>query len=148
MEIHKSLYIYISDDRSEVWISRSGFVRKPLGFSSPIGKWIKLSDRYFFDEVVNILSVLLDEEPLWHDELGESMDDADANRRKMSPSEKKYFKKFIELDVSRGGSGPPGITTTGAKSSDDIKFSFAENESAKEVEAKFKNALVSRGWWA
>ena len=148
MEKHRSLYLYISDDRSEVWISRSGLVRKPLGFSAPIGEWVKMSDRHFFDEAVNVLSVLLDEESLWHDEVGGSMDDADANRRKMSTSEKKYLKKFVELDVTRGGAGPPGITITGAKSSDDIRFSFLENESAKEVEAKFKDALVGRGWWA
>lgn len=147
MDTHKTLYLYISDDRSEVWISRSGFVRNPLGFSAPIGGFVKMSDRYFFDEVVNVLSVLLDEDSLWHDESGNSIDDAEANRRKMNAAAKKHFKKFIELDVSRGGAGPPGITITGANASDDIRFSFLESELAEDVESKFKDALVNRGWW-
>jgi hypothetical protein len=147
MKTHKYLYLYISDDQTEVLLSRSGLVVRPRGFSAPIGKWIKFTNEDFFKQCVFILCGLLDEDPLWHDEDGKSIREADSNKKGMSSTVKKYFKKFKDLGVSKGGAGPPGITITGAKAIDGIRFSFLETESPSEVAEKFKEAMIKCRWW-
>lgn len=147
MKTLKSVYLYVSDNQTEVLISRSGLVHDPLGFSAPIGEWIKFQHDDFFRQCSIVLGILLDEEPLWHDNNGDSMKSADANEKNMSRAAKKYLKKFKMLFVTTGGYGPPGITVTGAKIIDEIRFSFTETEPPSEVAEKFRTALVKSGWW-
>jgi hypothetical protein len=143
----KSVDLFVSDDRSEVLVSRRAMIHQPAGFSARIGSMIHFGHAEFFNDVSGILRGFLEEETLWHHEKWPAVGVSEIDRTPRSAAMRKYLKKFKQLSVVTGGYNPPGISVSGLDSRDEIQFTFPAGEAAVAVAGLFRDALVKSHWW-
>jgi hypothetical protein len=143
----KSIDLFVSDDRSEVLVSRRAMIHKPEGFCARIGSLIHFGHLEFFRDVTGILTGFLAQERLWHHEKWPAVGLSEIDRTPKSAAMRKYLRKFKQLSVVTGGYNPPGISVSGLDSRDEIDFTFQERESSAVVAGMFRDALVRSRWW-
>ena len=143
----KSIDLFVSDDQSEVLVSRRAMIHKPEGFCARIGSLIHFGHREFFRDVTGILTGFLVEERLWHHEKWPAVGLSEIDRTPKPAAMRKYLKKFKQLSVVTGGYNPPGIFVSGLDLRDEISFAFQGNESSAVAAGMFRDALVRSHWW-
>lgn len=143
----KSVDLFVSDDRSEVLVSRRAMIHNPAGFSARIGSLIHFGHLEFFSDVRGILTGFLDEEIFWHHEMWPEVGLSEVDRTPKSGAMRKYLKKFKQLSVVTGGYNPPGISVNGLDSRDEIQINFHAGDGPAAVAEMFREALVKSHWW-
>jgi hypothetical protein len=143
----KSIDLFVSDDQSEVLVSRRAMIHKPEGFSARIGSLIHFGHLEFFGDVSGILTGFLEEETLRHHEKWPAVGGSEIDRTPKSGAMRKYLKRFKQLSVVTGGYNPPGISVSGLDSRDEIHFTFQSGDDSVAVAEMFCDALVKAHWW-
>jgi hypothetical protein len=143
----KSIDLYVSDDQSEVLVSRRALIHQPEGFSARIGSLIHFGHQEFFANVTGVLKEFLEEEVLWHHEKWPVVGLAEIDRTPRSPAMRKYLKRFKLLSAASGGYYPPGLRVSGHDLRDEISFLFQQDETPGAVAAMFRDALAKCHWW-